>query len=51
MWDGLQLKKWWYFEGELPGGFDMTYYCMINYEQKLLGIKIGGGDLSVTNKY
>ena len=29
----------------------MTYYHLINGEQNYLEIKIGGGDLSVTNKY
>ena len=29
----------------------MKYYFMINGEQKVLVIKIGGVDLSVTNKY
>ena len=48
--DGLQLKRWRYFEIDLTGGSAIKYYCVVNDEQKLLGIKIGGEYLSVTNK-
>ena len=49
--DGFWLKRWWYFEGELPGGSTMSKYCLINDEQNYWEIKFGEGYLSITNKY
>ena len=46
---GLQLERWWYFEGELLVGSDMKYYFLVNGEQKYRENEIGGEDLSETN--
>ena len=51
MCDGLWMNRWWYFEGELPDGSAMSKYCLIDYAQNYWGIKIDGGDLSISNKY
>ena len=47
----FQLKRILYLEGELPDGYAMSKYCLINDEQNHWEVKFGEGDLSITNKY
>ena len=49
--DGLQLKRRWYFEGELPYGSTMSKYYLINEKTNFLEVRFGEGDLSKTNEY
>ena len=47
--DGLLIKSWWYFEGELPDGSVMSKYSLINDEQNYWVVKVGKEDLSITD--
>ena len=49
--DYFLLKTWWYFEDELPGGYVMSKYWLINDEQYYWEIQIGEEDVSITNDY
>ena len=51
VWDGFWLKRWWYFEVELPDMSAVSKNYLINEEQKYGDMNFGEGDVSRTNWY